>query len=128
MFNKDKFYFAEETVEFAGFEVHRDGFRPLERIIAAIEEFPMPRNITDIRSWFGLVNQVSYAFAQAEVMTPFRELLASKKRAFYWDDTLAKVFQQSKKEIVRSVHEGVRTFEVSRPTCLSTDLSKKGIG
>ena len=128
VFNRDKFQFAEETVDFAGFEVHVEGFRPPKGIIAAIEQFPAPRNITDIRSWFGLVNQVSYAFAQAEVMTPFRELLASKKRVFYWDEELSRVFEQSKQQIIESVREGVRTFEIDRPTCLATDWSQQGVG
>ena len=88
VFNREKFVFAEESVEFAGFNVHTEGVRPPQKIISAIENFPAPRNITDIRSWFGLINQVSYAFANAEIMGPFRELLASKKRVFYWDSTL----------------------------------------
>ena len=74
------------------------------------------------------MNQVSYAFAQAEAMTPFRELLASKKRTFYWDEELSRVFEQLKHEIIRSAREGVCTFEIDRPTCLATDWSQKGIG
>ena len=128
VFNREKFVFAEESVEFAGFDVHMEGVRPPQRIISAIEDFPVPRNVTDIRSWFGLVNQVSYAFAHAEVMTPFRELLASKKRTFYWDGTLEEVFQRSKQEIVKRVQEGVRTFEIDRATCLATDWSRIGVG
>ena len=128
VFNEEKFVFAEPIVEFAGFEVHPEGFRPPQRIISSIENFPSPRTITDIRSWFGLVNQVAYAFAQADVMQPFRELLASKKRSFYWDETLEQLFEQSKQRIIQCVKEGVQTFEVDRHTCLSTDWSKIGIG
>ena len=128
VFNKDKFVFGEQTVEFAGFEVHREGFRPPRRIIEAIESFPTPRSITDIRSWFGLVNQVAYAFSQAELMAPFRELLASKKRTFYWDHVLDDIFVKSKKEVIRCVEDGVKTFEMGRQTCLTTDWSKVGIG
>ena len=119
VFNEEKFVFAEPVVEFAGFEVHPEGFRPPQRIISSIENFPSPRNITDIRSWFGLVNQVAYAFAQADVMQPFRELLASKRRAFYWDETLENLFQQSKQRIIQSVQEGVQIFDIERHTCLS---------
>ena len=128
VFNREKFVFAEESVDFAGFNVHREGVRPPQKIISAIRDFPAPRNITDIRSWFGLVNQVSYAFANAKIMGPFRELLASKKRAFYWDGTLEEIFQRSKEEIVQRVQEGVRTFEIDRATCLATDWSRVGIG
>lgn len=83
VFNEENFVFAEPIVDFAGFEVHPEGFPPPQRIISSIENFSSSRTITDIRSWFGLVNQVAYAFAQADVMQPFRELLANKKRTFY---------------------------------------------
>ena len=126
VFNKDKFQFAQQTVEFAGFEITQDGYRPLKKIISAITDFPSPRCITDVRSWFGLVNQLAYAFAQAPVMEPFRQLLSAK--TFYWDDALEKIFKESKQKIVALVSDGVKTFEPKRPTCLATDWSKSGIG
>ena len=127
VFNPDKFKFAEDTLEFAGFEVTPNGYKPPKRLLESIQNFPSPSNITGVRSWFGPVNQISFAFAQAPVMAPFRELL-ERSKPFYWDDSLEIVFQESKSEIVRSIKDGVATFEVNRPTCLATDWSKTGIG
>ena len=56
-------------------------------VLRAITEFLTPKNITDVRSWFGLLNQVSYAFSMAERMLPFRDLLKPAV-PFHWDDTL----------------------------------------
>lgn len=126
IFNNDKFQFALETAEFAGFEITADGYKPLRKLLKAVSDFPTPTNITDIRSWFGLINQLSYTFAQARVMTPFRELLT--KKTFYWDSTMEEIFKSSKKKIVELVQDGVKAFEPSRPTCLATDWSKNGIG
>ena len=67
IFNADKFQFALEVVEFAGFEVTLDDYRPLKKMLEAVNNFPTPKNITDVRSWFGLINQLAYAFAQAKV-------------------------------------------------------------
>ena len=64
--NPDKFVFGADTVTFAGFEITLDSVRPARKYLDAIQNFPRPCNITDIRSWFGLVNQVSYAFAFAD--------------------------------------------------------------
>ena len=62
-------------------------------------------------------------------MAPFRELLASKTtKAWLWDDTMTALFNESKEEIVRQVCEGVKSFEAGRPTALSTDWSRTGIG
>ena len=127
VFNKEKFKFARETVEFAGFEVTNEGYRPSARIIAAIRDFPTPKNITDVRSWFGLVNQVAYAFAQSRVMQPFKTLL-QKRQPWFWNPTLEEVFQKSKVEIVRLVEQGVYAYDLQKPTCLATDWSKEGVG
>lgn len=126
-FNPEKFHFAKDTVEFAGFDITLEGYKPPSRILQAIQDFPSPTNLTNMRSWFGLINQTAYAFAQAPVMSPFRELL-KKGKPFYWDDTLESVFQQSKVAIVDAVKEGVKSFKKRRPTWLSTDWSKSGIG
>jgi len=48
-----------------------DSVRPCEKYLRAIREFPIPKSITDVHSWFGLVNQVSYAFSMNEKMLPF---------------------------------------------------------
>ena len=125
--NPDKFTFASDTVEFAGFEISNSKVRPSQKYIQAIQDFPTPKSITDIRSWFGLVNQVSYAFSIATTMAPFRELLKTRK-TFYWDDTLEQLFIESKEKIIQEIHEGVQIFDKTKPTCLITDWSKTGIG
>ena len=62
VFSPDKFMFTKETVEFAGFEVTMDGIKPTDKHIEAIRNFPTPTNISELRSWFGLINQVAYSF------------------------------------------------------------------
>ena len=125
--NPEKFTFAQETVDFAGFTITNDSVKPTAKYLAAIRDFPTPSNLTDIRSWFGVVNQVAYAFAAAETMQPFRELLKSKAK-FYWNDELESVFQKSKSVIISKIEKGVRIFDKTKPTCLTTDWSKTGIG
>ena len=74
-FNPEKFVFARDTVEYVGFEITRDSVKPSSSMLKAIKEFPAPTNITQMRSFFGLVNQVSFAFSMKDTMAPFRELL-----------------------------------------------------
>ncbi len=125
--NPDKFVFAQDTVEFAGFEITNDSVRPCRKYLQAILDFPTPKNITDMRSWFGLINQVSYAFSVATRMQAFRQLL-KPGTPFRWDDHLENLFQESKAVIISEIEEGVRIFDKSKPTCLATDWSKNGIG
>ena len=60
-------------------------------------------------------------------MAPFRELL-SKSTPFYWDETLDRIFEQSKIQIIDSIEDGVRSFSTYKTTCLATDWCKTGIG
>ena len=98
-----------------------------DKHIRAIRDFPTPRNITDIRSWFGLINQVSYCDSLRNDMVPFREH-RKPSSTFYWDDQLQQVFEQSKAAILNKFTAGVRIFDPKRVTCLATDWSKNGIG
>ena len=126
VFNPKKFHFAQKEVEFAGFSITEQGIKPSKSILEAILNFPKPANITDARSWFGLVNQVSYNISSSDMMQPFRDLL--KPGHWYWDKTLDTVFERSKQAIGNIVQQGVRSFEPNRPTCLATQWSKKGLG
>ena len=126
-FNPEKFVFARDTVEYVGFEITMDSVKPSSSMLKAIKEFPAPTNITKMRSFFGLVNQVSFAFSMKDTMAPFRELLRPSA-AFYWDERLQKLFEEAREEIVKKVEAGVRMFEMDRITCLATDWSKEGVG
>ena len=48
--NADKFVFAEDNIEFAGFEITADSVGPCKRYLQVILEFHTPKNITDVRS------------------------------------------------------------------------------
>ena len=60
----EKFRLARDKVEFASFKITNDCVRPCKKYIRAISDFPTPQSLTDVRSWFGLVNQVSYALTR----------------------------------------------------------------
>ena len=70
---------------------------------------------------------MSYAFSLADVTLPFRELLL-RNNIFLWDDALEHAFEKSKLSIIDEIHNGVKIFDKSKPTCLETDLSRHGIG
>ena len=125
--NPSKFHFGQDTVEFAGFTIGKNEVKPAAHFYDAIQNFPTPQSITDIRSWFGLVNQVSYSFSMAEVMQPFRDLL-KPKTPFTWNNELENAFKESKKKIIREMEKGVEIFDQTRHTCIATDWSKSGIG
>ena len=130
VFNKKKFQFCRDEVEFAGFSIGKNTVKPSEKILESIKDFPVPKNISDVRGWFGLVNQVAPFFANRPVMEPFRELLkpAARGKQIYWDDNLTKLFEESKVVITEAIKEGIKCFKVGDWTCLMPDFCKTGIG
>ena len=125
--NPDKFQFAEREVDFAGFHISEERIEPLPKFFDAIKRFPTPTSTTDIRSWFGLVNQVANYAQLRPFMEKFRPFL-SPRCPFEWTPQLDDAFKFSKQSIVNAIEEGVEIFDHERPTCLYTDWSKKGVG
>ena len=108
VFNKSKFQFCQENVDFGGLHLIPDGIAPSATMLMAIQDFPTPANITDARSWFDLVNQVAWAYSLGHVMQPFRELVKPNSK-FQWSQSLEDAFQHSKSVIVDLVKEGITT-------------------
>ena len=45
----------------------------------AIRNFPRMENIKGIKAWFGIIEQVDFAFSRTSKMAPFRDLLQHEK-------------------------------------------------
>ncbi|XP_043218401.1 uncharacterized protein LOC122379886 [Amphibalanus amphitrite] len=56
--NPDKCQFAEDEVEFCDFRINSAGYTADGKKVRAIQAFPRPGNITDLRSFLGLVTQL----------------------------------------------------------------------
>ena len=125
--NPEKFQFCKRQVDFAGFRITDDHIEPLPKYLDAIRSFPTPQGITDIRSWFGLITQVSSYAQLRDLMAPFRKFLSPKVK-FFWDQDLDDAFTRSKELIVKLIQKGVQIFDTKKPTCLRVDWSGRGIG
>ena len=125
--NEEKFQFCRDYITFAGLNITPTGIQPSDELLQAIKDFPPPRDITGARSWFGLVNQASWAYSISDIMQPFRELVKQNSK-FTWDATLQKLFEDSKAKLIEVISEGIRTYDTSLPTCIQCDWSKDGIG
>lgn len=113
IFNKEKFQFAQQEVDFAGFRVSEYRIDPLPKYFSAIRDFPTPTSTTDIRSWFGLVNQVANYAQLRDIMAPFRPFL-SEKHPFSWNDKLhpRKLSLMLSTKVLRSLtHVAAQVFE-----------------
>ena len=62
--NPTKFNWGKRKLEYVGFFIMEDGVRPNDETLSSIQNFPRPTDITGIRSWYGLVEQVAFSFAK----------------------------------------------------------------
>ena len=65
MFNAKKFQFCQDEAEFVGFTIGKGILKPSPKILESIKSNPVPKNISDIRGWFGQVNQVAPFLTEA---------------------------------------------------------------
>ena len=84
-------------------------------------------NFCEVRSWFGLINQVTYSFIKTKHMVHYRHLL-SQSQPFVWDKSMESGFKKRKDKIIELIIEGVASFDMELVTCLSPDYCKEGMG
>ncbi|XP_076044716.1 uncharacterized protein LOC143027329 [Oratosquilla oratoria] len=125
--NKEKFTVAAPSVGFCGYRLSADGISADEDKVSAIRDFPTPANLTDLRSFMGLVNQLAdFTPAITAAAQPLRPLL-SPKRSFTWTPDHDKAFADVKRAL--SSPPVLAPFDPALPAVLQTDASRLyGIG
>ena len=129
--NPEKFKFCRIELEFVGYNIGREAYGPTEERLSAVRDFHMTAkpSIINLRSWFGLVNQLAPFLATAPVMQPFRDLFKMPKtKSVYWDSQLEAQFKQSKEVICKLAKDGLPYFDCTRPTMAIPNWSKEGVG
>ena len=106
-----------------GYQLAEEGMKPTKTMLSSTRNFPRPADISDIRGWFGLVEQVTYVFSKADVIIPFRDLLKSKK-PFKWTQVLQLDSEEAKETIAQSVKDSIKTFDTQKVPCMTTDWVK----
>ena len=92
----------------------------------AIKDLPVPKNLKELRSVFGSINQyIVFVPSLASLGRPLRTLL-NKKSIFQLKDDHTKAFEKIKQEIVNLTEN--THFDVKRDTRVKTDSSHNGLG
>jgi predicted aspartyl protease len=81
----DKCEFAKQRIKFAGHIISAEGISPDPDKLSAIVNMQPPTNLTELRCFLGMVNQLAkFASNLAENTAPLRKLLR-KDREWTWD-------------------------------------------
>ena len=115
------------TVKFAGFIFNADGVSPDPDKTAAIRDFPAPTNLTELRSFLGLAQQLGHFAPDLSHMASRLRALLKKDVVFQWLPDHQKDFDGIKKVLCSPIV--AKPFDPSLPTELLTDASRcYGIG
>ena len=118
--------FTQPSVEYLGHHISADGLRPTQEKVRAIAEAPAPRNVSQLRSFLGLVNYYGKFLPNlSSTLAPLHRLL-QKKSTWTWGSEQKKAFQEAKKQLTSPcllVH-----FDPTRDLVLACDASPYGVG
>ena len=123
---KSKCSFMAQSVSYLGHKIDAEGLHPLLDKLQAVKEAPTPRNVSELKSYLGLL--IYYGKFLPNLATQLHPLyqLLTKNCKWKWTKSQEKAFQESKNLLQSSqllVH-----FNPQLPITLACDASAFGIG
>ena len=116
-----------KKISFAGHIVSQDGIRPEDSKYRAIAEFPTPENVSQLRSFLGLANQLTAFVPDQAHMTATLCPLLKKGTAWVWTRDMQEDFEKVK--LLLTTTTTVQPFNPTLESILMTDASRLfGIG
>ena len=123
---QEKCHFLLSKVDYLGHQISCDGIQPLPTKIEAIVRAPIPRNVSQLRSFLGLVNYYGKFIPNlSSLLRPLNELLTSQA-AWRWSGSCNKAFMEAKQQIASA--KVLTHYDPKLPITLAADASAYGIG
>ena len=115
------------SVEYVGYLIGSEAVQADPKKIKAISQFPSPTNLTELRSFMGLANQLGgFMNKLSDAIKPLRSLM-KPKNAFLWTPLQDNAFNEVKRILCSPPF--LAPFDLKLPTTLQTDASRlKGLG
>lgn len=125
-FSRAKMRYGQQ-VKFGGFMLNCSSgvveVGPDPSLLANIAEFPQPKDLTTLRAFLGLVQQVSSWMADLKHNTVKMRKLLIKDTAFHFTEDMVKEFEGCKKRMTQG-NNNLNPFDPSLECILLTDASK----
>ncbi|CAF0711795.1 unnamed protein product [Adineta steineri] len=124
--NKSKCSFLQDSVEYLGFIVDKNGVHTSPSKTKAIVEMPYPTNISQLRSYLGMVNHYAKFIPNlTDRLAPFY-LLLKKNTKWDWTSTCTQAFTAIKQSLIGPLV--LTHYDPKIPLVLAADASNTGVG
>jgi hypothetical protein len=124
--NPGKCCFAAKSITFLGHVVSQEGTRPDPGKVTAVAHFPIPRIVTNVRSFLGLTGYYrNYVRGYSRLAVPLFEL-TKRDVSFVWDLGCQRAFETLKSALVAA--PVLTRPDFTKPFYLDVDWSPKGVG
>ena len=125
--NTRKIQFAQPSVLFGGYILSSTGFSPNSELLSATSKFQAPTNITEMRAFHGLCQQMgNFSHSLAATLLPLAPLL-KKNYQWEWTSHHRSSFNEARKELSSSAE--LSFYDPALPTALHVDASRlRGLG
>jgi len=91
----------KSSTVYLGFEYCGDGVRPVESSVESIKKAPAPTNLSQLRSWLGVVQYYhQYLPDLATVLNPLHRQL-QKNVKWHWSSECKQAFKECKNQLTR---------------------------
>ena len=118
--------FCAPQVKYLGHVVSKDGLRPDESKVSAVQNFPIPQDLTQLRSFLGLIGYYRRFIQDFSMHAEPLYRLSKKNVPFVWGNEQEQAFSYMKKALTSSP---VLQFpDFSLPFFIQSDASDKGFG
>lgn len=118
--------FLKPEVVYLGLRISAEGLQPVEEKISAVKRAPAPKNVSELRSFLGMVQYYhSFLPGLATTLAPLHRLL-QKTIQWEWTDDCQKAFEACKEGLTSEsllVH-----YDLNRELKLACDASSYGLG
>ena len=118
--------YMKPSVEYLGHIISADGLSPTQEKVRAIVEAPAPQDVSQLRSFLGMLNYYGKFLPNlSSTLAPLYRLLESKT-PWSWGNEQKEAFQEAKTQLTSScllVH-----FDPEKQVILSCDASPYGVG
>ena len=123
---RDKCVFMTPSVTYLGHVIDKEGLRPVNDKVKAIKNAPIPQNVSQLKSYLGLLNYYGKFLPNlSSKLAPLYQLL-KVNQPWCWTTLENETFQQSKDLLTSTMV--LTHFDPSKPITLSCDASGYGLG